>query len=404
MNTTTGPLTGIRVLELGSFIAAPTAGKLLGDFGADVIKVERPRVGDELRTWRMHSASKTSILFRTLARNKRSMTVDLKHPDGKEIIERLLTSSDIVLENFRPGTLERLGLGPERIAELNPRAVLVRISGYGQSGPYRDRPGFGGVAESIGGLRHIVGYPDRPPVRVGISLADTVAGMNAVIGALLGLIARGTDGAGETVDVALYEAVFSLMEDLLPEHSAFGVEREPAGSGLPGIVPSNSFRCADGEYIIVSGNGDAIFQRLMIAIGRDDLASDPRLASNAGRVTHITEVEDALADWAGGVSAGEALTILEEAEVPSGPIYRAADILKDPHFAAREMLDTRQVEVEHGAPRDVVFPGVVPRLSEHPGSVRWLGPELGEHTDEVLAELGFDESERSGLRERGVIS
>ncbi|WP_406814868.1 CaiB/BaiF CoA transferase family protein [Mycobacterium sp. M23085] len=397
-----GPLAGIRVLELGNFIAAPTAGRILADFGADVIKVERPRVGDELRRWRLHAGS-TSLLFRTLGRNKRSITLDVGTPQGKQVALRLIEKSDVILENFRPGTLEKWGLGPSEIKQRNPQAVLVRISGYGQTGPYRDRPGFGGVAEAIGGLRHVVGYPDRPPVRVGVSLADTVSGLYAVIGALMGLLQRGREPSGEVVDVALYEAVFSLMESLVPDHDAFGIRRAPEGAGLPGISPSNTFACADGKYVVISGNGDAIFKRLMNTIGRPDLAQNPELSDNAGRVAHNQELEDAIAGWAATLPSDQILAELERAAVPSGPIYQASDILADPHFADRGMLETHCVDIGHDRPQPVVFPGIVPALQNRPGTTRWLGPELGAHTSEVLRELGFDSEAENELREQGVI-
>jgi formyl-CoA transferase len=378
------------------------AGRLLADFGADVVKVERPGSGDELRTWRLHGGT-TSLLFRTLGRNKRCITVDLGSVDGHEIALKLIAKSDIVLENFRPGTLERLTLGSDVIHDANPDAVLVRISGYGQTGPYRDRPGFGGVAEAIGGLRHVVGYPDRPPVRVGISLADSVSGLYAVIGALMGLLRRRARPGGEVVDVALYEAVYSLMESLIPDHVAFGVERVPAGSGLPGIVPSNTFRCADDKYVVISGNGDAIYRRLMNTIGRSDLADDAALATNAGRVTHQQQLESAIADWTATMSHHDVLDALEAAGVPSGPIYEAADIIADRHFQERNMLLETTVDIGADEPQPVAFPGVVPVLAHDPGSVRWLGPDLGAHNDEVLSELGYTPSQRRSLRDKEVI-
>lgn len=402
LNEGSGPLTGIRVLELGNFIAAPTAGRLLGDFGADVIKVERPGTGDELRTWRLYGGT-TSLLFRTLGRNKRSITVDMRSEEGRRIALDLIEKSDVILENFRPGTLERWGLGPEVIHTRNPEAVIVRVSGYGQTGPYRDRPGFGGVAEAIGGLRHVVGYPDRPPVRVGISLADTVSGLYAVIGALMGLLRRTSKPGGEVVDVALYEAVYSLMESLVPDHDAFGVERKPSGSGLPGIVPSNTFACADGKYVVISGNGDAIFRRLMATIGRPDLAEDPALADNDGRVRRQEEIEAAISNWTATLTHDDVLDALEDADVPSGPIFDAADIVSDPHFLARNMVQSHAVDVGDSEPRRVAFPGIVPTLTNEPGRTRWLGPDLGAHTDDVLAELGFTAAERQDLRDEGVI-
>ncbi|WP_028938521.1 CaiB/BaiF CoA transferase family protein [Pseudonocardia spinosispora] len=395
-----GPLTGIRVLELGNFIAAPSAGRLLGEFGADVVKIERPGAGDELRRWRLHGGD-TSLLFRHLGRNKRSVTLDLRTSEGKEVALRLAGQVDVLLENFRPGTLERWGLGPDELRAVNPDLVIVRISGYGQTGPYRDRPGFGGVAEAVGGLRALTGYPGQPPVRVGISLADSVAGLYAVIGALLGLVQRGTRG-GEVVDVALYESIYSLMESLTPDHDAFGVLREPAGTGIPGASPSNTYRCADGGYVVISGNGDGIYRRLMHAIGRPELADDPRMADNAGRVAHNDELDEALAAWAEGVSMERATEVLLAAEVPHGPILTAPDIARDPHFAARGMLERHPVRIGEEN-TEVSFAGIVPRLENNPGRTRWMGPELGEHTDEVLSELGYGEAERAELRAKGAI-
>ena len=400
-----GPLAGLRVLELGSFIAAPTAGKLFAEFGADVVKVERPRTGDELRAWR-RGAGDTSLLFRTLGRGKRSVTVDLRHPEGRDLVLRLAAHCDVVLENFRPGTLERLGLGPEVLRIARPDLVLVRVSGYGQDGPYRDHPGFASVAEAVGGLRALTGDADRPPVRVGVSLGDTLAGLYATIGALMALLhrARSGGGAAETVDVALYEAVFSVLEDLVPEHEGYGVVRQRTGPALPGIVPSSTYPCRDGGWVVVGGNGDAIFRRLMTAVGRPDLAEDPALADNGGRVAQRALIDDAIAAWTRRRSPEEAVTALEEAAVPAGPILTAADILQDPHYAARDMLVRSEVEVAPGDRREIAFPGVVPKLSVRPGSTRGVGPDLGQHTDEVLEQLlGLDAAERQRLRAVGAL-
>lgn len=401
-----GPLDGVRVVELGSFIAAPTAGRLLADFGADVVKVERPGTGDELRRWRLHGGD-TSLLFRVIGRNKRSVTLDLRRPEGQRIARRLIARSDVLLENFRPGTLERWGLGPDELREHNPDLVIVRVSGYGQTGPYRDRPGFGGVAEAVGGLRALTGYPGQPPIRVGVSLADSVAGLYAVIGALLGLLRRSRDVSaetrGEVVDVALYEGIYSLLESLVPDFDAFGTVREPAGAALPGIAPSNTYLCADGNYIVVSGNGDAVFRRLMHAIGRPDLAEDPVLADNAGRVACVDRLDAAIGGWAATHSQAAAEAALIAASVPCGPILTAAQIVRDPHFRSRGMLVRHPVRVDGEHMTEVAFPGVVPKLATSPGRVRTLGPELGAHTDAVLAELDIDADARESLRARGVI-
>jgi formyl-CoA transferase len=393
-----GPLTGVKVVELGNFIAAPTAGRILADFGADVVKVERPRTGDELRTWRLHGGD-VSLLFRTIARNKRSVTLDLRSERGQDVARRLIANADIVLENFRPGTLERWNLGPEDINRVNPDAVLVRISGFGQTGPYRDRPGFGGVAEAIGGLRHLTGYPGMPPVRTGVSLADSVAGLYAVIGALLGLLRRRAGRGGDTVDVALYEAVYSLMESSVPDYDAFGVTRQATGATIPGVVPSNTYD----RYVVIGGNNNAIFDRLMRLVGRDDLADDPELADNVGRVRRAEEIDGAINAWTRQRPSADVLAAMEGASVPSGPIYDIPAIVADDHFAARGMHERHAVRIEGDETREVVFPGVVPKLSESPGRTRWLGPELGEHTDEVLAELGYTTAETDALRAEGVI-
>jgi crotonobetainyl-CoA:carnitine CoA-transferase CaiB-like acyl-CoA transferase len=397
-----GPLSGLRVIELGNFIAAPSAGRLLAEFGAEVVKVERPGTGDELRRWRLHEGD-TSLLFRTVGRNKKSVTLDLRRPEGQDVVRRLAAGADVVLENFRPGTLEGWGLGPADLREVKPDLVLVRISGYGQTGPYRDRPGFGGVAEAIGGLRALTGYPDRPPTRVGISLADSVAGLYAVIGALMGLLQRDRAGGGEVVDVALYEAVHSLMESLVPDFDAHGVVRGPSGTALPGVAPSNTYECADGKHIVVSGNGDLVFQRLMRVVGRPDLADDPRLSDNAGRVRHVGELDAAIGGWTAGRTQEAAEAALVRAEVPCGPILTVPDIVKDPHYAARGMHERHTVRLAGDHHEDVLFPGIVPTLWRSPGRTTWLGPELGAHTDEVLAGLGIGGPERDALRARGVI-
>ncbi|MEU4092805.1 CaiB/BaiF CoA-transferase family protein [Streptomyces sp. NPDC026673] len=397
-----GALAGLRVLELGNFIAAPSAGRVMADFGADVVKVERPRVGDELRRWRLHEGD-TSLLFRAMNRNKRSLTLDLRHPEGRAVALGLIRRTDVVLENFRPGTLERWDLGVEHMRAVNPSVILVRISGYGQTGPYRNRPGFGAVAEAVGGLRHLTGDPDRPPTRVGVSLADSVAGLYAVIGALAALHRRAATGRGDVVDVALYEAVYSLMESLTPDYDAFGIERERTGGALPGIAPSNTYACRDGRAVVVAANGDGVFRRLTAVIGRPDLAADPRLADGAGRARHADELDAAIAAWTGGLPYEEVLGRLEEGGIPSGPIHTAADIAKDPQFAARGMLERHRVAIAPGWHQDVAFPGVVPKLDEAPGGTRWLGPDLGEHTDAVLAELGIGADRRAELHARGVV-
>ncbi|MBB3664624.1 formyl-CoA transferase [Prauserella sediminis] len=398
-----GPLAGITVLEMGNFIAAPSAGRLLADFGAEVIKIERPGTGDELRSWRQHGAD-TSLLFRVLGRNKKSVTLDLRTEQGRDIALRLARRSDVLLENFRPGTLEQWGLGPDRLHEINPELVVTRVSGYGQTGPYRDQPGFGGVAEAVGGLRHLTGYPGMPPVRVGVSLADSVAGLYAVIGTLMTLLRRHRGGSGaEIVDVALYEAVYSLTESLVPEFEAFGVERGPSGSTIPGVVPSNSYLCSDGKHIVIGGNNDGIFHRLMHLIERPDLADDPRLQDNRGRVAHVEEVDDAIEAWTGQRDLAGALDELRSASVPCGPIYTAQEIVNDPHYTARGMHEQHTVPIDDEHSTDISVPGVVPKLAGTPGGTRWLGPELGRHTAEILAGIGIEESEQDELRAAGVI-
>ena len=402
------PLSGIRVLELGNYIAAPTAGRIFADFGAEVIKIERPGSGDELRSWRLQSGT-TSMLWRTMNRNKKGITLNLRSEEGKQIALDLVRRCDVVIENFRPGTLERWGLGPDVLEEARPGVILIRISGYGQTGPYRDRPGFGSVAEAMGGLRLLTGDPDRPPARVGISLADTISGMYAVIGALMILLQRSRDGdaAQDTpavVDVALYESVLSLMESLLPDFDAHGVVRQRTGGRLEGIAPSNTYLCQDDTWVIIGGNGDAIFQRLMDVIGRPDLAADPELAKNPGRWQRRDELDEAITAWTRQHRSDQVLATLEQAGVPSGPIYDAEGIRDDPHFQSRGMVQRHKATDGERDLGEVAFPGVVPRLGDAPGAIRWLGPDLGEHNDEVYGDLlGLDEGKIAGLRANGTI-
>jgi formyl-CoA transferase len=395
----TGPLTGIKVLELGQLIAGPFAAKTLADFGADVIKVEAPGAGDPLRKWRLLKNG-TSVWWQVQSRNKRSLALDLKQREAQEIVRRLAEHADVLIENFRPGAMEGWGLGPDALLKLNPRLVMLRISGYGQSGPYRDRPGFGVVAEAMGGLRHLTAEPGRVPVRVGVSIGDTLAALHGVIGILLALHHRHSCGRGQVIDVALYEAVFNCMESLLPEYSAFGAVRGAAGSALPGIAPSNAYLCGDGAYALVAGNGDSIFKRLMAVIGREDLGADPALADNAGRVARVTEIDAAIGAWTAKHSVNDVLAALDKAAVPAGRIYTVADIAADPHYAARGML--QELQMEDGS--RLAVPGVVPKLSETPGEHRRNAPRLGQDTEDVLRELGISPTQISELKRRGIIA
>ena len=392
-----GPLTGIRVLELGSLIAGPFVGKTLGDFGAEVVKVEPPGEGDPLRKWR-RMRNGTSLWWHVQARNKKSLTCDLRRPEGQEIVRRLARRSHVVVENFRPGALEKWNLGWDALSAENPALVLVRISGYGQSGPYRRRPGFAAIAEAMAGFRYITGFPDRPPARPNLSIGDTIAALHGVIGALLALHESSKTGKGQVVDVALYEAMFNCMESLLPEYDAQGYVRERSGSALPGIAPSNLYPCRDGQ-VLIAANADSLFARLMTAIGREDLRDDPALARNDGRAAQMPRIDEAIGQWTAPRPLDEVLSAMEKAEVPAGRIYTAADIARDPHYAARGML--RQVVAGDGEPLKV--PGVVPQLSATPGDIRGAAPKLGEHTEQLLGDLGYSAREIGSLRENRII-
>ena len=393
-----GPLAGLKVVELGQLIAGPFAAKTLGDFGADVVKIEPPGVGDPLRKWRLLKDG-TSLWWQVQSRNKRSLALDLKDAAAQEIVRKLAVEADVLIENFRPGAMEGWGLGPDTLLALNPRLVMLRISGYGQTGPYRDKPGFGVVAEAMGGLRHLTAEPGRVPVRVGVSIGDTLASLHGVIGVLMALHHRHLSGKGQVVDVALYEAVFNCMESLLPEYSAFGAVRGPAGSALPGIAPTNAYLCKDGGYALVAGNGDSIYRRLMAAIGRPDLGEDPALADNAGRVKRVAEIDAAIGAWTAQRSVDEALAAMDAAHVPAGKIYTVADIAADPHYKARGMLE--QVKLADGSLVEV--PGIVPKLSVTPGGHRRNAPGLGQDTDTVLREIGLSADQIRALKERGIV-
>ncbi|MEH7117364.1 CoA transferase [Neobacillus vireti] len=375
------PLDGIKVLELGNFVAAPFAGKIFGEFGAEVIKVEDPKNGDSIRNWRvMHKG--TSLWWYVHARNKKSITLNLREADGQEMVRELAKEADVVIENFRPGTLERWGIGYEDLKKINPSIIMTRISGYGQTGPYRDKVGFGSVAESMGGLRYLTGFPDRPPVRVGLAIGDSIAGLYAVNGTLMALRARDIDPLkrGQYVDVALTEAVFSLLEGVLPEYDLKGIVRERTGATLEGIAPSNTYLCADGKYIVIAANSDGIFSRFMDAIGRTDLAEDPNLSNNQGRSKQAEQLDQIIERWTKLHTQKEVQRILDEAGVPVGPIYSIEDIVNDEQFQAREMLQT--VTLPDG--EEVLVPGIVPKLSGTPGSIDWIGPELGQHNEEII--------------------
>ncbi len=407
-----GPMAGIKVLELGTLIAGPFCARMLAEFGAEVIKIEAPGEGDPIRKWRVLKDG-NSLWWYVQSRNKKSITLNMKDKRAQEIARRLALDADIIIENYRPGVLEKWNLGFDQLKAINPAAIMVRLSGYGQTGPLRDAPGFGAIGESMGGLRYVSGHPDRPPVRIGISIGDSVASLHGAIGALMALRHRdatggrwnGKSGAecvagqGQMVDVALYEAVFNMMESLVPEYDHAGVVRERTGGALPGIVPSNTYTTGDGENIVIAGNGDAIFKRLMTAIGRHDMADDPALANNAGRVPATQVIDDAIQSWCSTQTIDAALAVLQGADVPVSKIYSVRDMMQDPQFLARQMFEQHQFK--DGS--SIKLPAVTPKLSETPGATRWIGPELGEHTDEVLKTLGYSDQEIADFRHTGVL-
>jgi len=401
-----GPLQGLKVIEMGQLIAGPFAAKTLADFGAEVIKIEPPQKdatqpgsgGDPLRQWRLIKNG-TSVWWQVQSRNKKSIALDLKKSEAQEIVRKLAMSADVLIENFRPGAMESWGIGPEVLQKINPKLIMLRISGYGQTGPYRDKPGFGVVAEAMGGLRHLSAEPGRVPVRVGVSIGDTLASLHGVIGILMALHERERSGFGQVIDVALYEAVFNCMESLLPEYSAFGAVRAPAGSELPGIAPSNAYLCADGAYALIAGNGDSIFKRLMRTIGRADLGEDPALAHNEGRVKQSAKIDQAIGEWTIHLSCSEVLSALDKAEVPAGRIYTVKDIAEDPHYKARDMI--LKETLADGTSLDL--PGIIPKLSRTPGGVHSPAPRLGEHTTSVLLQMGLSTQQIKELEDRGII-
>lgn len=392
------PLSGLRVIELGQLIAGPFASKMLAEFGADVIKVEPPETGDPLRTWRMlHDG--TSVWWAAHARNKRSITLNLREPEGQEIIRQLAKDADIVIENFRPGALEKWGIGFKDLHAINPKLIMLRVSGYGQTGPYKDRPGFGVIGEAMGGLRYLTGESGRPPVRTGVSIGDTLSGLHGVIGVLMALRHREQQGGvGQEVDVALYESVFNMLESVLPEYSKFGAIRQPSGASMPGIAPTSAYLCQDGKYALIAGNGDSIYKRLMQMIGRADLAEDSRLARNAGRAEHADLIDAAISAYTALHPLDEVLNAMNAAGVPAGKSYDASDIANDPHYQARDMI--LQTTLADGSVIQV--PGIVPKLSKTPGQITRVAPSLGQHTTEILDSLGLSATQQADFKARGV--
>jgi crotonobetainyl-CoA:carnitine CoA-transferase CaiB-like acyl-CoA transferase len=393
-----GPLSGYRVIELGQLLAGPFAGCMLGYFGAEVIKIEPPKGGDPIRNWREVKEG-TSLWWHSLARNKKSVTIDLKTAKGIELVKNLIDSADVVIENFRPGVVEKWGIGPDEFKHSNPKLVYARISGYGQTGPYSSKPGFASVCEGISGFRYVNGHPNQAPVRPNLSIGDTISGIHAALGICIALLEQKKSGSGQVVDVALYESMFNLMEAVIPEYDGAGVIREPSGSTVTGIVPTNTYRCQDGKFVVIGGNGDSIFQRLMIVAGYPDMASDPALASNLGRVVHEAEIDLALSNWCAINDSESILNSLNESKVPGGPIYNVEDMINDEHFNARELFETVEI---NGQPLKI--PAILPKLTKTPGATRWPGPALGEHNEQILGELLGLSSEAIGeLSDSGVI-
>jgi crotonobetainyl-CoA:carnitine CoA-transferase CaiB-like acyl-CoA transferase len=393
-----GPLAGIRVLELGQLLAGPFTGSILGYFGAEVIKIESPDGGDPIRGWR-EVQDGTSLWWYSLGRNKKSVTIDLKTDQGCKLAKQLIDTADVVVENFRPGVMEKWGLGPEEFRTTNPKLVYARISGFGQTGPYSKKPGYASVTEGMSGFRYVNGFEGEAPVRPNLSLGDTIAGIHTALGIAMALLECNKSGAGQVVDVALYEAMFNLMEGVVPEYDGAGVIRQPSGSTVTGIVPTNTFKCIDGKFVVIGGNGDSIYKRLMIAAGHPEMAENSAMADNAGRVIHEKEIDAALASWCASIPAKEVIDTLEEVRVPVGPIYNVEDMMNDEHFQARGLFE--EVEI-NGKPLKI--PAMIPRLEKTPGSTRWPGPKLGSHTDEVLRDvLGLDDAAMTALSDGGII-
>jgi crotonobetainyl-CoA:carnitine CoA-transferase CaiB-like acyl-CoA transferase len=393
-----GPLAGYRVIELGQLLAGPFTGCMLGYFGAEVIKIEPPKGGDPIRGWR-EVQDGTSLWWHSLGRNKKSVTIDLKSEEGIKLVKQLIDSADVVIENFRPGVVEKWGIGPDVFKQSNPKLVYARISGYGQTGPYSSKAGFASVSEGMSGFRYVNGFPDGPPVRPNLSIGDTIAGIHTALGITMALLEREKSGQGQVVDVALYEAMFNLMEAVIPEYDGAGVIREPSGSTVTGIVPTNTYQCADGKYVVIGGNGDSIFKRLMEGIGHPDLALDERVATNAGRVEHQDEIDQIIGGWCSARTVSEVLKVMEDQRVPAGPIYNVEDMFNDEHFQARGLFE--QVEI-NGKPLKI--PAIIPKLDRTEGKTQWPGPSLGQHNDEVLGEiLGLSADEQEALRNAEVI-
>ncbi len=391
-------LSGIRVLEVGQLLAGPFAGTMLAYFGAEVIKIEPPGAGDPIRNWRLLDKDGTGYWWRSLGRNKKSVTANLRAPKGREVLKRLMLNADVVIENFKPGTMEKWGLGPEDIKPSNPKLIYTRISGYGQTGPYSSKPGYASVTEAFSGFRYLNGFPNAVPVRPNLSLGDSIAGVHAALGILLALLARQGSDQGQVIDVALYEAMFNLMEGVVPEYDGAGAVREPAGSTLTGIVPTNTYLCRDGKHVVIGGNGDSIYKRLMTAIGREDLANDAALQSNNGRVQKQQLIDAAIGGWTSAHSSNDVITSLEAVDVPVGPIYSIKDAFNDPHYQARGLFE--EVATPNGK---LKIPAILPKLSATPGQTTWAGGEVGSHTEEVLLGAGYSTAELSALRDAGAI-